>query len=369
MKKNLQKVIAGCLAALCTVAAFSGCGASNSSITLKEVNGKAKNVILFIGDGMGPAQVLAGELFKGEPLCIQQFPYSTMVETLSYGDTVTDSAAGATALATGSRTVNGYIGILPNFIELDTIMDIAHDLGKRTGVLATEPITGATPMGFLSHANNRNDSATLIEEAAAGTVDLVASYTIGGVDTMRFEEGGYTVKMSVDDISEATETRIFGSYNIVAAAESGSADEAVAFDRLVTEALEYLSKDEDGFVLMAEGSHIDHGGHANDIDYMLEELLAFDAAVYAAVQWAKDRDDTVIIVTADHETGGLTLARGATHETLFDKYMWTTTAHTAADVYCKINGANIDFSQYSFGSADRIKNTDIFEIMKSLITE
>ena len=371
MKKKFQKVIAGCLAAACCLATFGACGAQDdAAIILKEVNGKAKNVILLIGDGMGPVQMRAGELERGKPLAMQQFPYSTKVETLSHGDVVTDSAAAATALATGTRTTNGYVGIAPNLTELETIMDIAHSLGKRTGVLATEEITGATPMCFLSHASNRGNELGLVQGASEGTVDLVASYTVGPVYKEAFETGGYTVKYDVDEISEATETRIFGSYQILAGAESMSSNyEAVAFDRLVWEALEYLSKDEDGFVLMAEGSHIDHGGHNNDIEYTLEELLAFDDAVRAAVKWAKDRDDTVIIVTADHETGGLSLPPKATKETMYDQLIWTSTGHTATDVYCLINGANIDFSQYSFGTASRIKNTDIFQIMKSLITE
>lgn len=366
MKKTIQTLIAACLSTLCAFTSLMGCNAYKP-ILLKEVNGQAKNVILMIGDGMGPVQIRAGELFKGSQLCIQQFPYMTMVETRSHSDYITDSAAAGTAMATGVRTTNGCIGVNNDLEPLETIMDIAHTLGKRTGVLATEEITGATPMSFLSHASSRSNTYGLVIEAAQGTVDLVASYSVGKLNTQRFEDGGYTIIENVDDISSATQTRIFGSYNITAAAPSGSAGEEVAFDRLVTEALDYLSQDEDGFVLMAEGAHIDHGGHNNDIDYMLEELLAFDAAVRAVLEWAKDRDDTVVIVTADHETGGLTLEEDVTHKTLFDKYTWEASGHTPVDVNCYINGANIDFSQYSFGTMDRIQNADVFQIMKALI--
>ena len=150
-----------------------------------------------------------------------------------------------------------------------------------------------------------------------------------------------------------------------------------AFDRIVTEALDYLSQDEDGFFLMAEGSHIDHGGHNNDVCYMLEELLAFDDAVQAVLEWAKDREDTVVIVTADHETGGFTFDEKTSHKKLLkvyeadgegDCYAWTTTSHTGVDVNLYINGADIDFASYSFGTNERIKNTDVFEIMKHLLT-
>lgn len=368
MKKKLQKISALCLAATCSFAALVGCTPKNNDpIVLKNVTSRAKNVILMIGDGMGPAQIRAGEIFKGTQLCMQQFPYSTKVETRSASDEITDSAAAGTALATGVRTTNGCVGIDTELQPLETIMDIAHSLGKRTGVLATEEIHGATPMSFLSHASNRSNQLGLVTGAAEGTVDLIASYTISNLNIQRFIDGGYTQIENVDDISSATQTRIFGSYPILASATPGSAEGEVAFDRLVTEALEYLSQDEDGFVLMAEGSHIDHGGHNNDIMYMLEELLAFDDAVRAAVTWAKNRDDTVVIVTADHETGGLVVDRDADKNSFFDQYFWVTDGHTSTDVYCMINGANINFADYSFGSAERIKNTDVFEIMKFLI--
>ena len=107
---------------------------------------------------------------------------------------------------------------------------------------------------------------------------------------------------------------------------------------------------------------------------MLQELLSFDNAVKAVLEWAKDRNDTVVIVTADHETGGLFLEDDITHEDMLaayegekGAYAWTSTSHTSTDVNCYINGANIDFAQYSFGTAERIKNTDVFEIMKSLM--
>jgi len=349
----------------------------NTTVILKEGT-EVKNVILMIGDGMGPQQIKAGEIFKGEQLCMQGFPYKTYVETRSANSDITDSAAAATALATGTRTRNDVIGQDTFGKELTTIVDIAHSLGKRTGVLATEEIHGATPMGFSAHADSRSFTSDLIRSAASSSnVDLFASSEFKTAYQTAFEEAGYTKIVKVDDISDSKADKVFGSYQIKATAESMSSEfSKVAFDRLVTEALEYLSQDEDGFFLMAEGSHIDHGGHSNDISYMLDELLAFDDAVRAALEWAKDRDDTVVIVTADHETGGLTLKEDVTQEQMKevyvykkanDCYLWETKGHTATDVMCYINGANIDFEKYSFGTDERIKNTDIFEIMKALL--
>lgn len=338
----------------------------------------AKNVIVMIGDGMGPQQVKAGALFKGEPLAMQGFPYSTLVETRSQSDTVTDSAAAATALATGVRTTNGVVGMDSELNELETIVDIASRLGKRTGVIATEKLSGATPMGFAGHATNRNLETELYKSASTSSnVNFFASSSITIAQEKIFVDAGYELLDDADLISEATSDKIFGSYLIPATTESMFVNGPhIAFDRLVKEALEYLSKDEDGFFLMAEGSHIDHGGHNNDICYMLEELIAFDYGVQAVLEWAKDRDDTVVIVTADHETGGFMLDGAATHEQMVetyaaggqgDCYQWTSTGHTATDVNLFINGADINFKEYSFGTNGRIMNTDVFAIMKKLM--
>ena len=351
-------------------------------ITLTEVS-QAKNLILLIGDGMGPEQIKAGEIYKGEGLAMQGFPYKTTVETRSAFDEVTDSAAAGTALATGRRTKNGMVGKDPDYLNLETIVDIASGMGKRTGVISTEELYGATPMAFSAHAYNRNDRECLLKSAATNSnVNFFASYAMAEEYQNIFTSAGYESVADVDSISEAASDKVFGSYMIRADAPSMSASASrVAFDRVVTEAIEYLSQDEDGFFLMAEGAHIDHGGHNNDMTYMLQELLAFDDAVQAVLEWAADRDDTVVIVTADHETGGLELKESAytalnfLETTSYDSgmtyvpkhYAWTTTSHSSTDVNFYINGANIDFRNYSFGTNARIKNTDVFKIMKGLL--
>jgi len=335
-----------------------------------------KNVILLIGDGMGPNQIRAGELFKGEKLYMQGFPHKITVDTTSLTG-VTDSAAAATALATGTLTVNGFVGKDLSGKDLETIVDIAKNKGKSTGVITTEELYGATPMSFSGHASSRSDTNTLIESAAKTSgVDLFASFTIDNSLQEVFTSNGYAKIENVDNISLATAEKVFGSYTICASAESMSAHPGdVAFDRVLTESLDYLSKDEDGFFIMAEGAHIDHGGHNNDIYYMLRELLAFDDAVKAAVEWASNRNDTVVLVTADHETGGLLLRGEVTSDNMFEKdeygqyehIFWSTTGHTSMYVDFYLNGVDIDFTPYLYESSDCIKNTSVFEIIKSLI--
>ena len=150
-----------------------------------------KNVILLIGDGMGPNQIRAGELFKGEKLYMQGFPHKITVDTTSLTG-VTDSAAAATALATGTLTVNGFVGKDLSGKDLETIVDIAKNKGKSTGVITTEELYGATPMSFSGHASSRSDTNTLIESTAKTSgVDLFASFTIDNSLQEVFTSNGY----------------------------------------------------------------------------------------------------------------------------------------------------------------------------------
>ena len=390
--KNIKRIAAIVLACM-SVVGVSGCQNKNPNdstgdngdvpsgiqmkddIVLKDVE-RAKNVILLIGDGMGRNHVHAGEVYNESKLAMQNFPYSVHVETCSYDAEVTDSAAGATAMATGKRTNNGCVALDPITEEpLETIVDIAASLGKRTGVITTDELTGATPMGFASHSALRGSVGDLFAGIKSSNVNLFISNDFSGeVNVMN---AGYKKIGQPANISEATEEKIYGIYNIMAYTKESMhvGKDYCSFDGIVTEALEYLSKDEDGFFLMAEGALIDKRSHSNSFERMLWELMSFDNMVKAVVNWAENRDDTVVIVTADHETGGLQLAEGITKKNMFygtsfangGYYQWSSGEHTSDDVYCFINGANIDFSQYSFNSASRIKNTDIFYIMKALL--
>ena len=386
VKKLIAVITAGILSLLGVSCSISNSGSDSSAENKKweyliEGVTEVKNVILMIGDGMGPEQIKAGEIYKGESLVMQQFPYKVRVNTDSLSGT-TDSSAAATAMATGRSILNGCVGLDANAYleddptaEMETIIDIASAMGKRTGVLTTEVLYGATPMGFSAHNFFRDHSLELLESAAKNSnVNLFASETINKDYYQYFTKNGYTEIPSVSDISTATQDKIFGTYNIKASAESMTAIVDVAFDYLITEALDYLSQDEDGFFLMAEGAHIDHGGHNNDMRYMLEELLAFDDAIKAVLEWTKGRTDTVVIVTADHECGSLMLGPEVTHENILEEkngkpvnYMWGSTGHSATEVFCFINGVDLDFSQYSRRSKNAIKNTDIFEIVYDLL--
>ena len=241
-----MKNFAVALAVVMTIMAGSSCSFFGGKCQpekweyLLEDVSDVKNVILMIGDGMGPEQIKAGEIYKGEKLIFQNFPYKVQVNTDSWVG-VTDSAAAATAMATGRLTYNGLVGL--NFrtyldeepVELETIVDIASSMGKRTGVLTTEVLYGATPMGFSAHSASRNNTEELLESAARNSnVNLFASETFSSSYNSIFTKNCYTQISNVADISDATQEKIFGSYNIKATAKSMTAGDNVAFDYLVT---------------------------------------------------------------------------------------------------------------------------------------
>lgn len=344
---------------------------------------EVKNVILFIGDGMGPEQEKFGAIMKEEALSFHNFPYKTEMDTdsyVSYGVLgTTDSAAAATAMATGTLTINGRVGIDANSEEpLTTIMDVAQTMGKRTGVITTEDLGGATPMGFSSHATARGKTKELLNGASVSGINFFGSDMTGNAGM--FKDEGYSTIHSLSEYEDVKKKdKIYCNLSIKANVER---DDVISerFDEVVETALDFLSQDEDGFVLMAEGAHIDHGGHNNDINYMVEELLAFDEGVQAALKWAQGRTDTVVIVTADHETGALSLYDGITKDNYRDMesadgftyktkyYNWGSTGHSSTYVGFYVNGKNIDFAKYSqFKKSALIKNTDMFSIMKDLL--
>ena len=369
MKKSIGKVFASLTLALSFGLTSLACTSPDSSgpqFQEPALSG-IKNVILMIGDGMGPNHVKAGEIYKGSQLAIHSMPHKAYSLTGSENNEVTDSAAGATALATGVRTNNGHVGVDCEGNELTTIMDLALQAGKRTGVITTDKMSGATPMAFAAHCEDRHDSTALLNSAVESGINLFVSTSNEAEGDFQYK--GYTNLPDVADISEETGDYVLGTYDIFASAPTGSAEmNNVALDRVVSESIEYLSKDKDGFVLMAEGARIDKHAEQNNLERMIEEMIAFDNAVQAALDWAKDRNDTIVIVTADHETGGLTLADDITKENMASKHSWSTHGHTATNVYCNVYAEDIDFLRYSSqGKATELKNTDVFTMMKTFV--
>lgn len=295
---------------------FSGCCVQNMGKT-KNPEQKVKNVILFIGDGMGTAQVYAGMSLSNNPLVIESFPYSGFSKTSSADKYVTDSAAGGTALSSGTKTRNGMIGMGPDSTVLNSIVEIAHRNGLATGVLSTSAITHATPASFVAHNAGRGNYEDIAKDFLSGSADVFIG---GGEDhfrkrsdgtdlTSKLKESGYDVVYNMADLKKSGSDKIAGLLAPEHMAKASEGRTGMLAD-MVKKTIETLSRDKDGFFMMVEGSMVDWGCHAKDFNYAASEVIDLDNAIAVAKQFAEKNGETLIVITADHETGGLTLVDG-----------------------------------------------------------
>jgi len=259
---------------------------------------------------------------------------------------VTDSAAAGTALACGAKTNNSRLGLSPDSVRLTSMMELARDRGMATGLVVSCYLQHATPGAFYAHQTGRH----LYDEI---TDDLVASHfdvMIGGgtrwlTDAHRatLAEQGYTLAMTREEALAATTTPLLAmveSEYLPHAPERGD-----FIPQATAKALELLSQDEDGFMLMVEGSQIDGAGHANDPRYLLAEMQDFEQVVRLSVDFADTHPGTLVVVVADHETGGLSMPSGKSDFTLSESgidYRFGTGSHSAIRVPAYLYGAGAD---------------------------
>lgn len=277
---------------------------------------KVKNVILMIGDGMGLEQLSAAWVVNGRHLNItDNFPYTGLQWTYSASKLVTDSAAAGTALATGSKTNNGMIAMSPDRQPLETLSEYAKSKGMKTGTSVVCRICDATPAVFSTHAAHRDS----LYDITAQFVDSRLDFLFGGglrwwenrPDgrdlTAEVEAKGYTFVKDIKALEAVKEGPVIAltSYMELPAA----LDREGAHQASVAKALELLDNKK-GFFLMVEGSCIDDYGHANKVGYVMEEIFDFDRTVGVVLEWAAKDGETLVIVTADHATGGMTLLDG-----------------------------------------------------------
>ncbi len=292
-----------------------------------------KNVILLIGDGMGLAQTYAGLTANGGDLYIKNFKNIGFATTYAANKYVTGSAASGTALATGQKTNYTFIGVDPNGEKLKNIREIAQENGKATGVVSTSSVTHATPASFVGHQPTRY----MEEEIAGDFVNSGIDVFIGGglkffterkdgenlLDDLKSK--GYQISTDIDEIAGIEEGKLAGLVS-----PNGTPRRSERGDMLcvaTTTALNILDNDPDGFFLMIEGSQIDWAGHANDTPWIVEEVHDFDQTIGIVLEFAAKNQETLVIVTADHETGGLTIEDGNL-QTGMVKGDFTTGSHT-----------------------------------------
>jgi alkaline phosphatase len=299
---------------------------------------KIKNIIFLIGDGMGVAALYAGMSVSDHPLNIERCHVTGLQKTFSSDNYITDSAAAGTALASGKKTKNGVIGLDTEGKPVKSILEIAKEHGLSTGMVVVTTITDATPASFVAHDASRGNA----ENIAKGFLNAGIDLFIGGgykyfgkrsdnmnlIDSLKMK--GFEVDTTMQMVTKSTAKKIAGLVyaDQVPYRLKGRGDMLPAASR---KALEVLSINNKGFFLMIEGSHIDHGGHDNDQAVLIDEVLDFDEAVGAALDFAQKDGHTLVVITADHETGGVTIVGGnMTNHTV--KLNFSSKGHTAVMV-------------------------------------
>lgn len=305
MKKTLA-----CLLSLVLV------GCSNCADKYADcVQPKVTSIIYMIGDGMGLTHVTAAKLASGSPLALECARYIGLASTHSASSDVTDSAASGTALATGTKTYNGVIGMDTLRQPLTSILRSAAESGRSTGIVVTCQVTHATPAAFVANNISRNNEEAIANDFLTTRPDLFIG---GGVkffeqradgrdisEELRAE--GYRMLYSMEELA-SVDTLPVGVLLAPVGLPRRSAGRGDMLPQAVGEALRLLSAaSERGFFLMVEGSQIDHAGHNNDAEEVVSETLDFDRAIAVAMDYADLNPGTLVVITADHETGGMAL--------------------------------------------------------------
>lgn len=322
---------------------------------------EVKNVILIIGDGMGGEQVELVRrygLAEGQTLDLDKAEYKGLVDTNCLNNYVTDSAAAATAMATGVRTLYERMGMDENGNELETILDIAHNNGLMTGLITNDFLTGATPGGFSAHSINRDlNKKDRIKQQINSTIDVIMGK--GEVDFFEYKDEmiskGWDYTNSRDTMNDSKSSKLFTVYPT----STKLADTVPTLEEMTMKALDVLSESDNGFVLVIEEAHIDKEIDGGDIDGMIEAVIRLDKTLRVCLNYMRTHDDTLVIVVADHETGGLVLGDG---EPTLDWFTESTRYHT-----------NVKVPVYAFGNKSimfdncDILNTDIFYKIKEAL--
>ena len=307
-------------------------------VSLSSAQKSAKYIFLFIGDGMGDNQIYATELYKAslqgekeyEPLSFSQFPAQTYMTTYSASSLITDSSAGATAMATGVK-INNHVVAMDSTLQfsLETIGEKAKKSGYKVGILSSVTLDHATPASFYAHHESRNKYDEIAKQIAESDFDYFAGGGVANIGTLdsinsvisKLSESGYrylTTKEEIENLKKG-DTKIIA---VNPATYSGreyhweidKPKENLSLAYMTKKGIELLDN-EKGFFMMVEGGKIDWALHSNDLGSSIQETLAFDEAIQVAVDFYNNhKDETLIIVTADHETGGLTLGNNSGHD-------------------------------------------------------
>ena len=325
-----------------------------------------KNVILVIGDGTGINQISALQYYKDGKIHYEDFPVIGLSKTSSTS-LITDSAAAATAMACGEKTYNKAIGVNAQGQDLANLIEFMSQKGGSSGLIATSSITHATPASFYAHHTDRNDHDIIASFLPNAPIDFFAGAglkyfrdrkdQVNLLDT--FAQKGFTIEtLSLKAYPEAKKLGYLLADKDMPTMIEGR---GTFLEDASSLAINHLSSNEQGFFLMVEGSQVDWGGHDNDFDYMISELIDLDNTLGRLMAYAQKDQNTLIVVTGDHATGGLALsADQGDYNTI--KPTFSSTGHNAdwIPVFAYGPGAELFSGVY--------ENTMIFHKIKSLLS-
>ncbi len=335
--------------------------------TKKKPKAEVKNIIFMVGDGMGVAQVYAGLIANKGELYIRTMPVSGFSKTNSADNLITDSAAGATAFSIGEKTNNGAIGVDKNDVPKKTILEMAVEKGLGTALVSSCAVTHATPASFIAHQPNRG----MYEEIAADFLNVDIDVFIGGGRDhfakrkdgrnllMELEAKNYEVITTMDSLKYVKGDKVAG----LVSAEHPDPYIMGRGDMLgnATEfTIDKLKKKDNGFFLMIEGSQIDWGGHDNNVPYIVTEMLDFDRTIGRVLEFAAKDKETLVVITADHETGGFSI-NGGDLATGVVEGKFTTGGHTGIMVPVFAYGPKAELF------SGIMENTDIYYKFKEVL--
>lgn len=400
-----MKKLLSVLLALTIVCSFAACSSSNSSLTTDTTSASqsetsaesvsteenkeklewvdyaeynleegvpAKNVILMIGDGMGKEIIKGSEVVKGDKLVMSGMKYKTTVTTYSQSvkdgnAEYTDSAASATAISTGVKTLNGYVGLDAKGEKLETICEYAQSLDMETGLVARQVVSHATPAGMVAHNSSRDNYQQILREMVRSDVNVMfgggSQYYKNKKVKNTVDECGYKYISSEEELNALSkdDDKVLGMF---AYDNIGAADMSPSLKKMTSKALDMLDNDK-GFFLMVEGSNIDSYEHNGNMEQVLGQMQGFDQTVDFVLKWAEEHPGTLVIVTADHETGGVKLPDNPKPEDINDGCFTSDGKHTNADVWLFASGAQ----SKELCEKDVIDNTDIAKYMRKVLSD
>lgn len=327
-------------------------------------NQPVKNVILMIGDGMGENTIKAAEIVKGDKLVMSGLKTSTYVTTDSL-DGTTDSAASSTAMSCGIKTHNKFLGVDKDSNAVETLCEFAMAKGMKTGLVVTQIVNHATPAGMVAHCDARSMYNVILKQMITAGVDVMlgggSQYHTNKISNL-LESNGYNYVESENDLLKSSKDKkllgMFSYQNIIAGKSPSLAT-------MTEKSLELLNND-NGFFLMVEGSDIDVFAAKEDMTATLNEMKSFDKAVDTTLKWAEKNPGTLVIVCADHETGGVKIPENAAASDINDKCFTSGGEHTSTPIKLMAGGAGC---KELFGDKSKIDNTDISKGIRKLLNK